>query len=434
MIIKRYSSQIILIALLSQLFSFTFVPKAQAVEITGPEVDIIYGLSGSGSCTGCGYAGEGGSNNADWFAVGWQAWNLPDRYGFIWLRRTTPGITNTNLTSVGVSTLDQNLDDGQTSGRSSNTGNDGSQGLSRWETNGSHKLLPVEETYFKVGIVNSLGNIIATSAEITIPARSTSFSGSGLGDLPVFYPNSSYINPYASGGLFNEIPDAPTDLSAILDDSNIDIVTRFVDPEEVQSIEVSSDDGTTWLSSPFEATARGSIIGKVSVDSESDGSPLVLGTNYTFKIRSKNGSIAGAISSVSCVKYQGTSLSSCAPSGGSPGGGDSSGGSSGGGSPVSSATSTSSEIQSVKLPITKLALSWNNQSAKPKSIKLEIPKKFRKSTLVLIYIDKKGKEKVIGRANPKNKSGVTFSNKTRLNSGGELVIRNKGKTIFSAGV
>jgi hypothetical protein len=268
---------------------------------TGVDVNIIYGFSGRNGASA-------------YVAIGWQVWNPGDRYGFGW-KASTSTVSDADLLALTPGG----------GNRTQNIGNDGSQGYGRWETNGFSVNYDTEY-FFKVGIFDSSGNLIDTSS-ITIPAFSNPGSPSeGLASMPVFYPVGG-INPYAVGGLFNEIPTPPTLVSPVFNEDKVKVDVRFANPKAIEAIQYSTDDGANWKNGKFKAKGYGSIYGDLEIDTQSNGSALVNGNSYTTKIRGKNGTLNGEISTTSCFTFVSTSITSCSSGGGgsSPGGGGSPG-------------------------------------------------------------------------------------------------------------
>lgn len=284
-----------LVLILVNLFG---IPSAQAVEtpITGTDVQIIYGFSGRNGA-------------AAYAAIGWQVWNPGNRYGFAW-KTDTGAISDADLIALPKGGGNRTQDDTA----------DGSSGFDRWEWNNAP--LNFDTGYlFKVGIFNEAGALVDT-AEISIPAITDPGAPSdGLSNMPLFYPSAG-VHPYALGGLFNEIPEEPVILDKDVNVGIVEIDLRFPVPESISEIQYSTDDGTTWDSGNFTATAFGSIVGTLKISTESDGTVLNSGSNYSLKVRAKNGALNGSAKTLSCFVYSSSGLSSCStPSGGGGGGG-----------------------------------------------------------------------------------------------------------------
>jgi len=272
--------------------------KSTGTAITGTDVEIIYGFTGI-------------NGSAAYAAVGFQVWNPTDRYGFGWIVSTTP-ISDSQLTGLSAGYYPGGL-----FGRTSNTQIDGSRGFDRMEWNGA----PIDfntSYFYKVGIFDNTGTLVS-SESIQIPAiTNTGSPSNGLSEMPVFYPAGS-VNPYAPGGIFYVPPRVPTVSTPELVGQKIEIDVKFEDPETLNAIQYSTDNGATWLTGDFTATSFGSILGTVNIPKQSSGASLRAGDTYNLRIRGLNDSTAGSGSNASCVVFQSGSLRSCSsPSSSSP--------------------------------------------------------------------------------------------------------------------
>ena len=274
--------------------------KSTGTEITGTDVEIIYGFAG--------FTGINDTNPSS--AVGFQIWNPSDRYGHGWIASTSP-ISDSDLMA-----LTPGSHTGGLFGRTPNGNNDGSFGFDRWEWNNAP--LSFDTAYFfKVGIFDSTGALV-DSESIQIPAITKTGSPSNhWSDMPVFYPAGS-VNPYAPGGLYYDPPLPPTVSAPELVGQEIEIDVKFEDPETLTAIQHSTDNGATWLTGEFTATSFGSVLsGTVNISQQSSGASLRVGDTYKLKIRGLNDSRAGSGSNASCIVLQSGSLKAC-PSTSSP--------------------------------------------------------------------------------------------------------------------
>lgn len=317
--IRRIAS----LSILTLLFSILSLPAKAETPITGTEVEIIYG-----------FTGRNGAN--PYAAIGYQIWNPTDRYGFAWIKSTSSGITDADLTALtpGSHVVGS-------SGRTQNNGNDGSQGFDRWEWNYSGDNFATT-FYWKVAILHSDGTLLASSSEVSFSITDPGEPSDGLANMPVFEPVGG-INPYAAGGIFYQEPDPPTISDTNLNAGVIEVELSFPVPEEISNIEFSTDGGSTWEEGTFEATAFGSIVGTLSISTESDGSALTSGANYTLQIRGRNNSTNGQARTLTCFTYTSSLLGACSSGSGSSGGGGGGGSSSTTVAPVTIPLTTSTQ-------------------------------------------------------------------------------------------
>jgi hypothetical protein len=388
----KFSLSLFTVICLVFLVNFTNINSATAdTPITGADVNIIYGFSGR----------NGASPYA---AIGWQVWNPGDRYGFAW-KVSTSAITDAELIALTPGS----------GNRTQNNGNDGSGGFGRWEWNGA----PINfdtEYIFKLGIFNPAGDLIDT-ASITIPAFSDPGSPSdGLSNMPVFYPTGG-TNPYALGGLFNEIPPAPVVSDTTVSSGIVEVDIRFPDPEIISDIQFSTDDGTTWLTGDFNAEGYGSIYGTLRIEKKSDGNSLVGGASYTMKVRAKNDTLSGSVATLNCFVYSSSSLSSCSSGGGGGGGG-------GGGTP----TTNTSQLITISQSTTGFPQLFQKLTKLVAQSILLITSGMKKKTTdkIKISVPKSSKDvcKVKGQTIQSNKAGVCTVIITKTSKSGVKEIKS----------
>lgn len=387
----RVSLSLFVVICLTFLVNFTNINSASAdTPITGADVNIIYGFSGR----------NGASPYA---AIGWQVWNPGDRYGFAW-KVSRSAITDAELIALTPGS----------GNRTQNNGNDGSKGFDRWEWNGA----PINfdtEYIFKLGIFNPAGDLIDT-ASITIPAFSDPGSPSdGLSNMPVFYPIGG-TNPYAIGGLFNEVPPAPVVSDTTVSSGIVEVDIRFPDPEIISDIQFSTDDGTTWLTGDFNAEGYGSIYGTLRIEKKSDGNSLVGGASYTMKVRAKNDTLSGSVATLNCFVYSSSSLSSCSSGGGGGGGG-------GGGTPTIN-TSQQTTIPQSTTGLPQLFQKLTKLVAQSTLLKTSGIKK-KTTDKIKISVPKSSKDicKVKGQTIQSNKAGICTVTITKTSKSGVKEIK-----------